>query len=114
MFRLVAKTNISRTFFKKPNENEALESYVELAKEWENLELPTYAGLSWNAAAKCENALGNSVGEITNLLRSARMYGKNETNDLQSGCVSLGWDTLQVIFKGIKLFRLTSLISRLL
>lgn len=93
-YRSISK-KLKRTFFKKPNENEALESYVDLAREWENLELPAYAGLSWHAAAKCENALGNSVGEITNLLRSARSYAKEELNNLQTGCVSLGWDTVQ-------------------
>ncbi|XP_044759454.1 40-kDa huntingtin-associated protein-like [Coccinella septempunctata] len=105
-YRSISK-KLKRTFFKKPNEHEALESYVDLAREWENLDLPAYAGLSWHAAAKCENALGNTVGEITNLLRSARSYAKNEVNNLQTGCISLEWDMLQA-----SLISYTSAISK--
>ncbi|KAL3273489.1 hypothetical protein HHI36_014930 [Cryptolaemus montrouzieri] len=90
--------NISRklkkTFFKKPNENEALESYIALARDCETSELPAYAGLCWNAAAKCESSLGNSVGEVTNLLRSARQYAAAECNNVDMGCISLGCDNL--------------------
>ncbi|KAK9888208.1 hypothetical protein WA026_000476 [Henosepilachna vigintioctopunctata] len=93
-FRSISK-KLKKTFFKKPNETEALDSYTTLAREWENSGLHSYAGLCWTAAAKCENSLGNATGEVTDLVKSARQYASAEENNVRVGSVRFGFDNLQ-------------------
>lgn len=60
--------------------------------------MPSYAGLCWIAAARCEGSLKNIPGETACLTRAATQFlsAENEYNNL--GCHSPSNENLQVTF----------------
>lgn len=67
---------------------EACESFTQLGQHCENAEMPSYAGLCWIAAARCEGSLGNIPGETSCLTRSARQFLTAEEQNTSLGCPS--------------------------
>lgn len=74
---------------------EACEGFTSLGQQCENAEMPSYAGLCWIAAARCEGSLGNIPGETCCLLRSARQFLSAEVNDNRLGSPSPFQENLQ-------------------
>lgn len=58
--------------------------------------MPSYAGLCWIAAARCEGSLKNSPGETSCLIRSARQFLSAEEKNSNLGCISPSGENLQV------------------
>lgn len=76
--------------------SEACDSFIDLAKQCESLELSVYAGLCWIAAARCEGSLLNTIGETSCLIQSARQLLKAEGIDAELDCKTVYGEYLQV------------------
>lgn len=86
---------LSRRFLRKPNVTEACESFSQLGQICENAEMPSYAGLCWIAAARCEGSLDNSLAETSCLIRSARQFALAEEKNEKLGCPGPSGENLQ-------------------
>jgi len=86
---------LKKRFLRKPNVTEACDSFTSLGQHCENVELPSYAGMCWIAAARCEGSLGNIPGETSCLIRSARNFISAETKNKNLGCQSVADENLQ-------------------
>lgn len=75
---------------------EACDSFTSLGQYCENVEMPSYAGMCWVAAARCEGSLGNIPGETSCLVRSARNFVLAEMKNKNLGCQSVSDENLQV------------------
>ncbi|XP_060521285.1 40-kDa huntingtin-associated protein-like [Cylas formicarius] len=91
----VISGKLKKRFLRKPNVTEASESFVKLGQQCESQDLPSYAALSWMAAARCEGSLGNIPGETSYMIRSARQFLNAEEKDFSTGCVRVPSDNLQ-------------------
>ncbi|KAK6643001.1 hypothetical protein RUM43_004504 [Polyplax serrata] len=63
-----------KRILKKPNVTEAGQQFENLGKICEREELEQYAGLCYQAAAKCQNSLGNHLEEGFLLLKSSKQF----------------------------------------
>ncbi|CAG9864284.1 unnamed protein product [Phyllotreta striolata] len=92
---MAISNKLKKRFLKRPNLAEACESFIELAKHCESLDLPVYAGLCWRAAASCEDSSSNNIGETSCLVQSARQLLKAEETDARVNCKSVYGEYLQ-------------------
>ncbi|KAF2899476.1 hypothetical protein ILUMI_06689 [Ignelater luminosus] len=86
---------LKKRFLRKPNVTEACDSFTSLGQYCENIEMPSYAGMCWIAAARCEGSLGNIPGETSCLVRSARNFVLAEVKNKSLGCQSVSDENLQ-------------------
>ncbi|XP_034249294.1 40-kDa huntingtin-associated protein [Thrips palmi] len=86
---------LKKRFLRKPNVQEASEQYGSLAMQCESQQLLPYAGLCWQAVARCENELGHSNGEISALVRGGRLFLQSERKGASIGCQSAGGENVQ-------------------
>ncbi|KAK4873930.1 hypothetical protein RN001_013290 [Aquatica leii] len=86
---------LKKRFLRKPNVTEACDSFTSLGQHCENIEMPSYAGMCWIAAARCEGSLGNIPGETTCLIRSARNFMSAQIKNKSLGCHSVATENLQ-------------------
>lgn len=54
-----------------------------------------YAGLCWQAVARCENELGHTNGEISALVRGGKSFLQAERKGASIGCHHVGGENLQ-------------------
>lgn len=66
----------------------------------ESQQLLPYAGLCWQAVARCENELGHSNGEISALVRGGRLFLQSERKGASLGCQNAGGENVQVGKRG--------------
>ncbi|EEB16616.1 conserved hypothetical protein [Pediculus humanus corporis] len=75
-----------KKILKKPNVAEASQQFENLGKFCEREDLPEYAGLNYESAAKCQNSLGNHSEEAFLYLKSSKQfmtsYLKQKNNQL--------------------------------
>ncbi|KAF5270740.1 hypothetical protein FQA39_LY01478 [Lamprigera yunnana] len=88
---------LKKRFLRKPSANvtEACDSFASLGQHCENVEMPSYAGICWIAAARCEGTLGNTPGETSCLIRSARNFMSAQVKNKSLGCHSVATENLQ-------------------
>ncbi|XP_022916708.1 40-kDa huntingtin-associated protein [Onthophagus taurus] len=86
---------LRKRFLRKPNLTEACESFTALGQHCQNEELPSYAGLSYIAAARCEGSLGNISGETWSLMKAGRQFLSAELNNKKLECPSICNENLQ-------------------
>lgn len=86
---------LKKRFLRKPNVQEASEQYGSLAMQCESQQLFPYAGLCWQAVARCENELGHSNGEIAALVRGGKLFLQAEQKGASIGCQSAGGENVQ-------------------
>lgn len=82
-------SRIKKRFLKKPNFTEASEQFGSLANALKNQECPQYAGFCFVAKARCENTVGNAIAEGESLLQAARLFFKEEKDNIDLRCVAV-------------------------
>ncbi|KAK3907838.1 40-kDa huntingtin-associated protein [Frankliniella fusca] len=86
---------LKKRFLRKPNVQEASEQYGSLAMQCEAQQLLPYAGLCWQAVARCENELGHTNAEISALVRGGKLFLQAECKGASIGCHSAGGENVQ-------------------
>ncbi|BET01926.1 Hypothetical protein NTJ_14744 [Nesidiocoris tenuis] len=65
---------LKKKFLRKPNVAEPSDQFAHLAAQCERSDLPEYAGLSWQAVAKCEAAQGHKNEEAMALMKAGQFF----------------------------------------